>query len=100
MQQRPSTPAVPMHIRLAIAADLPAVNAIYNHYVLKSTCTYQDEPTTESERIAWFDSHGPQHPVTVAVDDGGQIVGWGSLSPFRRRSAYRFTVEDSVYVHP
>jgi phosphinothricin acetyltransferase len=88
-------------IRLATTADLPAINAIYNHYVLQSTCTYQVEPSTPEERQQWFDAHGPRLPVTVAVESGGEgrIVGWASLSPFHPRSAYRFTVEDSVYVH-
>ena len=95
--QHPS-PAPPIHIRLATPQDLPAINAIYNHYVLTSTCTYQDQPTTEQERAAWFASHGPSHPVTVALGDRGEILGWGSLSPFHPRSAYRFTVENSLYV--
>jgi len=86
-------------LRLATAADLVAINEIYNHYVLHSTCTYQDEPTTPGEREEWFASHGPDLPVTVAVKDG-QIVGWASLSRFHRRSAYRNTIENSVYVRP
>src|SRR4051812_49145081 len=86
-----------MQIRPATAADLGAINAIYNHYVLHSTCTYQEEPSTADERLAWFAAHGPRHPVTVA-ESGGVVVGWGSLSRFHLRSAYRFTVENSVYV--
>jgi phosphinothricin acetyltransferase len=85
------------HIRPAAAADLPAINAIYNHYVLHSTCTYQEEPSTESERAAWFAAHGPTYPITVMELDG-EVVGWGSLSRFHARSAYRRTVENSVYV--
>lgn len=84
-------------IRLATVGDLPAINDIYNHYVLHSTCTYQTEPETPADRRAWFDDHGPRHPVTVAVRSD-EIVGWGSLSPFRTRAAYAWTVEDSVYV--
>jgi phosphinothricin acetyltransferase len=84
-------------IRLARAADLPAINAIYNHYVLHSTCTYQEEPSTADERATWFAAHGPVHPVTIAESDG-ELVGWGSLSRFHARSAYRHTVENSVYV--
>ena len=107
-------------IRLATAADLPAINAIYNYYVLHSTCTYQLEPSTAQEREAWFGRHGPRLPVTVAestkadtrpdrangaettasVPVTGNIVGWASLSPLHERPAFRFTVEDSVYVHP
>lgn len=86
-----------LHIRPATADDLPAVNAIYNHYVLHSTCTYQEEPSTGEERVAWFAAHGPNYPVTVAESDG-VVIGWGSLSRFHPRSAYRWTVENSVYV--
>ena len=84
-------------IRLATPADLPAINEIYNHYVLNSTCTYQEEPSTAAEREVWFLSHGPQHPITVAEIETA-VVGWASLSPFHTRSAYRRTVENSVYV--
>jgi len=88
-----------LFIRPATLADLPAINDIYNHYVLHSTCTYQDEPETPEARAAWFAAHGPRHPITVALVDG-QVLGWGSLSPFQKRAAYRNTVENSVYVHP
>ena len=84
-------------IRPATAADLPAINSIYNHFVLHSTCTYQEVPSTADERAAWFAGHGPEHPVTVAELDG-EVVGWGSLSRFHARSAYRRTVENSVYI--
>ena len=85
-------------LRLATPADLQAINAIYNHCVLHSTCTYQTEPETAADRASWFAHHGPSHPVTV-VERGAQVVGWGSLSRFHARSAYARTVEDSVYVH-
>jgi L-amino acid N-acyltransferase len=86
-----------MTIRLATSADLRAINDIYNHFVANSTCTYQEEPSTDAERQVWLTAHGPRHPVTVAEIDG-QVVGWGSLSPFHQRSAYRRTVESSIYV--
>ena len=86
-----------LRIRPATADDLAAVNDIYNWYVPRSTCTYQEEPETMEARRAWFAHHGPRHPVTVAQLDG-EIVGWGSLSDYRERSAYRFTCENSVYV--
>jgi L-amino acid N-acyltransferase len=84
-------------IRPARVDDLGAINAIYNHFVLHSACTYQEEPSTEQERAAWFAAHGQEYPVTVAEVDG-VVVGWGSLSRFHPRSAYRKTVENSVYV--
>ncbi len=85
-------------IRLASVEDLAAINSIYNYYVLHSTCTYQTEPSTEQERAEWFAAHGSEYPVIVGLRDG-EVVAWGSVSPFHRRAAYRPTVENSVYVH-
>ncbi|HKW28984.1 MAG TPA: GNAT family N-acetyltransferase [Verrucomicrobiae bacterium] len=85
-------------IRPAAESDLVIINDIYNHYVLYSTCTYQEEPELLDGRQQWFRRHGDKHPVIVA-EAGGQVVGWGSLSAYHPRSAYRRTVENSVYVH-
>ncbi|MBA3483993.1 MAG: N-acetyltransferase [Pirellulales bacterium] len=105
----------PPTIRLATAADLPAINAIYNHYVPISTTTYDYEPMPLEERQRWFARHDAIHPVTVAYHDVEEltsslalspqppaptIVGWGSLHTFRNKPGYRLTVENSVYVHP
>jgi phosphinothricin acetyltransferase len=84
-------------IRQATVKDLEAINAIYNYYVLHSTCTYQTEPETMVDRRAWFDRHGSKHPAVVALI-AGEVLGWGSLSPFHAREAYRRTVENSIYV--
>jgi L-amino acid N-acyltransferase YncA len=89
-----------MLIRPATADDLAAINEIYNHFVLRSTCTYQTEPETIEGRQAWFIAHGPKHPIIVSQDPSGTILGWGSLSPFHKRAAYGHTIENSVYVHP
>lgn len=86
-------------LRPANSSDLVAINDIYNHYVLQSTCTYQEEPETLEDRHRWFQHHGDRHPVIVA-EAAGTIAGWGSLSSFHERSAFRNTVENSVYVHP
>jgi phosphinothricin acetyltransferase len=84
-------------LRDATAADVPAVSALYNHYVLTSTSTYRIEPETESERGAWLAAHGGRYPVVVA-EIGGRLVGWAALSPYKERAAYAPTVENSVYV--
>jgi L-amino acid N-acyltransferase YncA len=86
-----------IQLRLAATADLSAINEIYNYYVFNSTCTYQEEPETIDARQAWFLAHDGAHPITVAVV-GDTIVGWGSLSRYHPRSAYRYAVENSVYV--
>lgn len=84
-------------IRLATIGDIEVINTIYNHYVLHSTCTYDMDPVTIEQRRQWFNDHGPKHPVTV-IESGGEVVGWGSLSPFRARIAYQNTVENSIYI--
>lgn len=88
-------------IRPATDADLPAINAIYNHYVVASTTTYDLEPLSLEDRQRWFAGRAAIHPVIVVVDEAaaGKIVGWGSLNVFRSKPGYRFTVENSVYVH-
>jgi L-amino acid N-acyltransferase len=88
-----------MTIREAVEKDLGAINDIYNHYVLNSTCTYQTEPSTLEEREKWFFEHKNPHVVTAAEIDG-RVVGWGSLSRFHPRAAYGKTAENSVYIHP
>jgi phosphinothricin acetyltransferase len=99
-----SQPAPPLEkfqilIRPATAADLDAINEIYNHYVAGSTCTYQEEPESRENRQRWFAHHeSARHPVIVA-ELGGKVVGWASLSRFHTRTAYRYTVENSIYVH-
>ena len=87
-------------IRVATVEDLAAIDAIYDHYVKSATCTWQYEPAPAAERRAWFDAHGAAHPITVAVDAGGELVGFASLSVYNKREGYRFTVENTVYVHP
>jgi phosphinothricin acetyltransferase len=84
-------------IRLARSNDLERINEIYNYFVVHSTCTYQEVPETMEARRAWFAEHDVDHPVTVAEVEG-RVQGWGALSRFQKRSAYRFSTEDSVYV--
>jgi phosphinothricin acetyltransferase len=106
---------MPLAIRLAAAADLPAINDIYNHYVPISTTTYDIELMSLETRRQWFEGREAIHPVTVAHYDDDEssvppasslrppaspIVGWGSLHTFRNKPGYRRTVENSVYVHP
>jgi phosphinothricin acetyltransferase len=86
-----------MEIRAATLDDAAAIEHIYGHYVLTSTCTFQEEPGSVDDRRRWIATHGPKHPVIVA-EDAGLVVGWGALSPYHTRSAYRHTVENSVYV--
>jgi L-amino acid N-acyltransferase YncA len=83
--------------RLASTADADAVNAIYNHYVRTSTATFQIQDETTAERAEELQTRPNNQPMTV-LEDNGEIVGWGALSPFRSRCAYRDTIELTVYV--
>ena len=89
-----------MIIRAATAADAAALAAIYGHHVLHGFGTFEEEapePAEMARRLAEVKSLGL--PYLVAEDDG-QVLGMCYAKPFRPRSAYRFTVEDSVYVAP
>src|SRR5262245_34814490 len=89
---------MPPSLRLATELDLPAINEIYNHYVLNSTCTYQLEPETLPDRMDWFRDHpADRYPVIIA-ESNGNVEGWGSLSKWRPRAALAPTVEATVYI--
>jgi L-amino acid N-acyltransferase len=85
-------------VRLAERRDAGAIRAIYNVEVAESTVTFDLVPRTLDEQVEWIGEHSGAHPAVVAVDEAGEVVGFGSLSPFHPRPAYRPTVEDSVYV--
>lgn len=84
-------------IRPAHAQDLPAVTAIYNEAVERSTGTFDTEPQTLVQMTEWFKGHGAGHPVLAAEEDG-EVVGWASWSPWSGRCAYARCAEVSVYV--
>jgi phosphinothricin acetyltransferase len=87
-------------IRLATAADIPAITEIYAHAVNFGTASFELEPPTQDEMLArWQALAGGNFPYLVA-DADGMIAGYAYAGPYRTRPAYRFTVEDSVYVNP
>jgi len=90
---------MPHAIRQATDTDLPVIHRIYAHYIEHSTCTFQIEQETMTQRRRWFADHGGRHPVTVC-SNGGEIVGWASLSTWNHRCAYDTTAEVSVYIDP
>ena len=87
-----------MIIRDAVEADLPAIIEIYNATVPTRMVTAELEPTTVEARLPWFHEHSPdQYPFWVAESEGC-VIGWLDFKKFQSRSAYRATVEISVYV--
>jgi phosphinothricin acetyltransferase len=87
-----------MDVRLAIPDDAEAIRAIYNLEVTESTVTFDLRPRSLEQQLTWLDEHAGAHPAVVAVE-GREVVGFGSLSPYKERPAYATTVENSVFVH-
>lgn len=88
-------------VRDAVGADLPAITAIYADAVLHGTATYELAPPSESEMRARFTAlTAGEYPYIVAEDAEGTVLGYAYAGPFRPRPAYRFIVEDSVYLAP
>ncbi len=92
-------PSSSAELRTATLADAQRILVIYNHFVANSTATFDLRDRTLDEQKDWLTSRSGAHPATVA-EIAGQVVGFGSLSEFRPRPAYRTTVENSVYVDP
>lgn len=87
-------------VRAAREADMAAVQRIYAHHVLHGFGSFEEEPPDLAEimrRRADYLARGL--PYLVAELDG-RIVGYAYAGPYRTRSAYRYTVENSIYVDP
>ncbi len=80
--------------------DLPAVQAIYAHWVLHGTGTFEIEPPdrAEMQRRA-EDVRSKGYPYLVA-EEAGEVIAYAYANWFRPRAAFRFCVEDSIYVAP
>jgi phosphinothricin acetyltransferase len=89
-----------VEIRAAEAADLAAITAIYEQAVLTGTATFELIPPDLAEMTRRFDALTTGgFPYLVAICDG-RMAGYAYAGPYRPRPAYRFTVENSVYLDP
>ena len=86
-------------IRKVKATDAAEICEIYNHYILKTTTTFEIDPLTEEEFSKRLQDISTTYPYLV-YEENGTIVGYAYASIFRTRVAYKNTVETSVYVHP
>ncbi|MBY0420159.1 MAG: GNAT family N-acetyltransferase [Pararheinheimera sp.] len=85
-------------IRQATPADAAAIAAIYNHYVLNSSVTFEEQAVATSqmsERIGQVQTDGLPWLV---LEQNGELLGYAYATKWRVRSAYRFSVESTVYV--
>ncbi len=88
-----------MLVRLANENDLEQLLTIYNDIILNTTAVYQYQPHTLQMRKDWFQTKQQQgFPIFVAEDGDCCIVGFSTLGTFRNWQAYKYSVEDSIYV--
>jgi L-amino acid N-acyltransferase YncA len=97
-----SDPVPPISIRPVEASDLDAIQGIYAHHVLHGLASFEETPPDAAELARrWHAITDAGLPYLCATGPaGGTILGYAYAGPYRPRSAYRFTVEDSVYVAP
>lgn len=93
-------PLADYELRAYQASDAEPICDIYAHYVRTSVATFDFEPLTQgtiAEKFAVMASKG--HPVLIAEKDG-KVSGYAYASEYRPRPGYRFTCEDTIYLHP
>ncbi len=89
-----------LSIRPTLPTDIPAITRIYAHAVKHGTATFELEPPDEAEMLRRFDKlRAGAFPYIVAEIEGA-VAGYAYAGAFRERPAYRFTVEDSIYIAP
>ncbi len=89
------------NIRRGLSADVPALLDIYNYYVIHTHITFDLEPRTLAQRLAWFAQFGSggRYQCFVA-EESGKALGWASSAPYKDKAAYDCSVETSVYLAP
>lgn len=87
-------------IRIGVKADIPAILAIYNHAILTTTATYDEIPHTLVEQLAWYQEKVENDLPLLVFEKDGVIAGYGTYGSFREKSAFRYTIEHSVYLDP
>ena len=89
-----------MILRPATTNDAPAVQAIYAHHVLHGLGTFEEEPPSTDEIARRMADVAAQEKPWLAAEVDGELKAYAYATQLRPRAAYRFTVEDSVYVTP
>ena len=87
-----------MLVRPAAQPDLPSIQAIYAHHVLHGLASFEEEPPSLDEMRRRFDDVTAQGLPYLAAEEGSEVLGYGYCALYRTRSAYRYALEDSVYV--
>jgi phosphinothricin acetyltransferase len=85
-------------LRAADARDVPRIAAIYAHHVLTGLASFEVQPPDEAEIGRRLDDIRARRLPFLVAEADGRVVGYAYAAPYRSRPAYRYTVEDSVYV--
>jgi phosphinothricin acetyltransferase len=85
-------------IRDATPADIPAIHAIYAHHVLHGLASFEEVPPPVEEIRARFDAVVSAGKPYIVAEVDGRVAGYGYATAYRSRSAYRYTLENSIYV--
>lgn len=86
-------------IRPATINDLPSILEILNEAILNSTAVYEYEPWGLEQITEWFETRTSEGFPIIVYEEDGILKGYATFGSFRKRVAYRFTVEHSIYVH-
>jgi phosphinothricin acetyltransferase len=89
-----------VQVRAALPEDIPAIHAIYSHHVLKGLASFEEEPPSAAELRRRYEELSAKNLPYLVADFGGAVAGYGYCALYRARSAYRYALEDSVYVRP
>jgi len=87
-------------LRPAEPSDFAAIQAIYRHHVLHGLASFEEEPPDEAELLRRHAEVQARDLPYLVAHDADRLVGYAYAAPFRPRAAYRFTVEDSIYLAP
>lgn len=93
-------PPLPVLVRDATEADMAQVQAIYTFYVTRTAASFEEQPPTVEEMIRRRAATLERGLPYLVAEDHGEVVGYTYAGPWRPRSAYRYTLEDSIYVAP
>jgi phosphinothricin acetyltransferase len=85
-------------VRPAAPADIPAIHAIYTHHVLNGLASFEEEPPSRDELLSRYRDVVARGLPYVVAELAGAVAGYGYCALYRTRTAYRFALEDSVYV--
>jgi L-amino acid N-acyltransferase YncA len=87
-----------VQVRAATPDDVPAMQALYAHHVVHGLASFEEQPPAADEMRRRFLEVATQRLPWLAADFGGVLAGYGYCALYRTRSAYRYTLEDSIYV--